>query len=203
MENRKKMYENFIREYILSTETDELIQFPHPWKLENNNFSFYIYVSVINRFSSGKQIRIYAEFLNYNDANTNDLYCESLITSNFYPKKEINNDKIINDIVDTMINFRTKFRFSKIFDKFVKKDDSSDIEENRNFFFFKEADPYKDSSCCVCSDECLTFTRCGHNLCRVCFSCIEIDTDFNNIWKKCPICREVLKCSDNEIHEDE
>lgn len=202
MENRKKMYENFIREYILSTETDELIEFPYPWKLENNNFSFYIYVSVINRLSSGKQIRIYTEFLNYNDSNSDDLYRESLIESIFYPKKEINNDKIINDIVDIMINFRSKFRFSKIFDKIEKKEESTEVDEKINFFFFKEADPYKDSSCCVCSDECLTFTHCGHNLCRICFSGIKIVTDFQNVWKKCPICREVLKCSDNEIHED-
>ena len=195
MESKKKIYEKFITDYIVDATTDEMIEFPFPWKLENNKFSFNISIS-INVFSSGKQIRIYAELLNYNTKHSSDeLHTESTIFIKFYPKKE-DNDKIRDDIIENMINFRSKYRFSKILDKFVLKDDTS--LENHNFFFFKEADPFRETYCCVCSDECLTFTNCGHNLCRICFSSLEIETDYCNIWKKCPICREILKCSDNE-----
>lgn len=195
MENRKKIYENFIKDYIVDAISDELIQFPYPWKLENNKFSFNIYISV-NVFSSGKQIRIYCDFVNYNNKHNSELYSESTIISTFYHNKDDNNCKIINDIIDNMINFRNKFRFSKILDKIVLKDDFS--LENHNLFFFKEADPFRETSCCVCSDKCLTFTHCGHNLCRICFSSLEIETDYCSIWKKCPMCREILKCSEND-----
>lgn len=206
LENKKKLYGEYLETPILKFVTeheDDIIDFPYEWKLEDNKFSFNIYIS-LQTYSTGKNVRIYIDLIDYNDKFSTELYKEdTLMFKNF--SKSVEKSTVIDFIVDFFINFRSKYQFSKIFDRVLKKTTPKcgnvtqhvTIEdEDKHLFFFKEADPYRDTNCCVCSDDSLTFTSCDHNLCRICFSNLTVEFDDCSRWKNCPLCRHVFNCSE-------
>lgn len=205
LENRRKLYNDYLKKYInkyVTKHEDDIIDLPYEWKLEDNNFSFRIYIS-LQTYSSNKSVRIYIDLIDYNDKYNVELYKEDTLSYRTF-SKNCEEKKIMDYIVDFIINFRNKYKFSKIFDRVLRKikdeeDEEEELnmtDENRNLSLFKDADPYKDTSCCVCADDSLTFTSCGHNLCRICFSNIKIEFDECSKYKLCPMCRNVFSCDE-------
>ena len=189
-EYRKEMYENFIKKNY-DNESNQTINLPYNWRLEDNKFSFRMMIRIFNLSNGSKSVCIDIDQINYNNNNEDDIFNTDILFHEIFPPNTEKN-KIIHIISEFLTNFRVNYTFSKILDKLILK--KNIVEEDKlNLFLFVEADPYKETFCCVCNETSLTFTICKHNLCRICFSSIEIENEYDqNYWKKCPLCRKKL-----------
>jgi len=187
---RKQMFLSYLKKHI--TENNQTIYFPYPWRLEDDKLSFRMIIRIFKLSSGSKSICIDVDHINYNTFESDDNYTTDILLHQIYTSST-ENDIIINDISNFLLNFRKNYAFSKVLDKLILKKNKEN-EDKMNLFLFEEADPYKERICCVCNDLSLTFTKCNHNLCRVCFSSIEIENEQNEccFWKKCPMCRTKL-----------
>jgi hypothetical protein len=93
-------------------------------------------------------------------------------------------------------------KYSKITDQIYNSDD--ELIYNNNLEIAKQTLINKVSECCVCNENNNVLTKCGHNLCRFCFSkmykiekCCRDNNHCINIEKKilCPVCkRDIYSC---------
>lgn len=188
-EIRKKMYETYIKKNINENQN---IYLPYNWRLEDNKLTFRMIIRVFTLSSGSKSICIDVDHINYNNKDDDNIYNTDILAHKIYPTS-VESDTMVNYLSDFLTNFRNEYTFSKVLDKLILKKNKEE-EEKVNLFLFSDADPYKETSCCVCNDISLTFTSCDHNLCRICFSSIETENENGCIgfWKKCPICRQKL-----------
>jgi hypothetical protein len=109
--------------------------------------------------------------------------------STTYDNTYINNDldrfDSIEDIVKFLLcDFRQNYVYSKVFDMITSTETVKDDEKNMIADSIICNNP-KIDKCCVCYDVNSLYTICEHNLCRICYYNIGINT-------KCPICRKII-----------
>lgn len=113
--------------------------------------------------------------------------------------KTMYKDHELEEMIAFIYELRNKFIYSKILDSFIKKEDQEFLETIARAKF---ALGHVKEECCVCYDQNIVKTICGHNLCRYCFKklikrCITVNCDacsqdLENLSVACPLCREVL-----------
>lgn len=194
IEQRRNTYKEYLDNFFKENnchDKDATIEFPFPWKLEDNKFSFDINAKIIMFPSSNvKILNIYGDFINYTNTCNDEVFKESSILSKHYHKGKYETSLLIEDIIVFFLNFRRKYTYSKILDEIILKSEIVQ-KEKMSFFFFKESDPFRETTCCVCADDNLIFTKCNHNLCRICFSSLQSENN-DEFSRKCPLCRELL-----------
>ena len=103
-----------------------------------------------------------------------------------------------NNIHHALDNYG-KFYYADMISKY-RIDGSKEIEQmpkfqsiekcfcliNDNLIKFEWVNFMKNDECCVCAEDTVTFTECGHPLCKRCRDYIDKD--------ECPICRKKQQC---------
>lgn len=202
---RRINYKTFFEKYLLDVDGKINIGgedfFPINWKFggASSNLKFMLSFDVTE--SSYSQSIIHSNVkvhqFNYQTETEEpdvDIYCIHTVR---YEKNKTKSEQIIMDFVEFFMTFREDYKYSKIFDKFITIDGGIDDEyeesELEHLFLQYEANPYREYKCAVCYSPSATFTKCGHNVCRECFSSIKKDNEKccdNCRYKACPICRE-------------
>lgn len=121
-----------------------------------------------------------------------------IYTTKFYEKhhvvlhKEFSNydiELIIKEIVSFLyLEFRQKFKYSKIMDEIIEKKNADELEK----FYLAKHKLLKNKDmekCCVCYDLNSNLTSCKHNLCLLCY--FTMKKQFISAIQ-CPICRGII-----------
>lgn len=139
-------------------------------------FTVYFFVNEKDIFSNGN-INLTVEF--------NEI--QKLFFKEF--RDEINNcgDLIERILKFLLFDFRQKYIYSKIIDEIIPIE-TKDIIEKKQIAKYILVDNYFIENCCVCLENNVNYTKCKHNLCRLCKINI-INTGAN---KCCPICRNIF-----------
>lgn len=198
------MCEETKEKHLLGIKDDILIKF-HENNWEQNSFIYYNIGS-----------HNFREFLNINMTLkitiaklTLSIQMEGYrsYTCNTWIEKSVN---LINDvddgfddieqkvigILDFIYNFRFEYKYSKLLDKILPKNnivEKENIHTSLMFINHKEIE-----NCSVCMEENKVLTPCCHNLCRECFYKISKKTDH----PLCPLCRECITCYNEDENEN-
>lgn len=118
-------------------------------------------------------------------------YCKNMMNSLYLKKFNKNN---LIELIDFLFEFRTKYTYSRIIDRIIKKDDL-EKSEKRCLAIYQFSKNKEMDKCCVCFETNVVITKCRHNLCRVCFENIKYELETDDIYedemnyKLCPMCR--------------
>jgi hypothetical protein len=74
----------------------------------------------------------------------------------------------IKEVCTFVVNIKNNYEYSKLFDKFIMKEDKIQKEEILTALCFIKHQ--KIEECCVCMDKTTSQTKCGHFLCRICYT---------------------------------
>jgi hypothetical protein len=112
---------------------------------------------------------------------------KKLYNKEFFQAENENAENIIENILRFILyDFRSKYVYSKVIDEIVLMEDK-DLLEKKKMAEYLLVDNYSMESCCVCTESNIYYTKCKHNVCRVCKITIN-----NGINKCCPICRNIF-----------
>ena len=120
-------------------------------------------------------VETYSDPYEYFDAKS-DRYDNTYLDNDFY---------LFNSIEDSikflLCDMRKKYVYSKIFDTITLKEN---IEGEERYMIADSilCDNPRLDKCCVCYEPNKLYTKCEHNLCRVCY--------YKNENNLCPICRK-------------
>ena len=100
----------------------------------------------------------------------------------------------IKEYISFIWNLKFNYIYSKIKDNLVSKENFEKEEKLAMAKIFIKHSTIED--CSVCMEKNTTLTRCGHNLCRVCYS--KMNKGKSHV--SCPLCRQCLcpECNDDE-----
>lgn len=104
-------------------------------------------------------------------------------------RDEINNSvEVIESILKFLLfDFRHKHVYSKITDEILPVENKEMIEKKQIAKYIL-VDNYFIENCCVCMENNVHYTKCKHNLCRLC----KITIINSSVNKCCPICRNIF-----------
>jgi hypothetical protein len=139
-------------------------------------FSVYFFIKEKDIFSNGN-INLTVEF--------NEI--QKLFFKEF--RDEINNcgDLIERILKFLLFDFRQKHIYSKIKDEIIPIE-TKDVIEKKQIAKYILVDNYYIENCCVCLENNVNYTKCKHNLCRLC----KINIINTGVNKCCPICRNIF-----------
>jgi hypothetical protein len=115
----------------------------------------------------------------YEHKNDDELCCTCCLQNDIPPFLDIK-----SAIKFLLCDLRKKYTYSKVFDTITLKETVDDDERNMIADSILCNQP-KIDKCCVCYDVNLLYTKCDHNLCRICY--------YKNENRKCPVCRTNIK----------
>ena len=112
---------------------------------------------------------------------------KKLFSKEFFPSENENAENLIENILRfIMYDFRSKYIYSKIIDEIVLIEERDNLDKKKMAEYLLVED-YIVENCCVCTESNVYYTKCKHNVCRVCKITIN-----NGINKCCPICRNIF-----------
>jgi hypothetical protein len=125
----------------------------------------------------------------------NDEYPDNLIFKTDCNPEGESFTNIKNVFEFLLYDFRDKYNYSKIIDRF-ELNTNIEYEEKKRFSFTRLCYNKKIDTCCVCYDTNIVITNCSHNLCRICYENISIIIDNDDMYemgyKECPLCRNKI-----------
>lgn len=179
---REIIYEDIKNKLVSTTNSENFCN------IEYNTYSY--------KFSNTMDLDIYTRFSQKKISSSVMFNGETILIKNFLVEKDESLDDKIKEFIEFLYNLKFSYSYSKIVDSLLLNDLFHKEEKKALAKLFIKHDSIEE--CCVCMEKNTIFTRCKHNLCRICLDKLNKNNKSEHL--PCPMCR---KCISFECFSDE